>query len=570
MRFDTIKQSREPSRTRSRKARPSLDVLEDRLTLSTFRVTNTLDAPGRPITGSLRWAIAQANRAKDQDSVVKITPAALSSPGGNTIRLRGGELHIRNSMTIENDAGAPVTIRQETRDSRVIHVVSNPRTTLVTIAGTSHTSALTVTGGFARDGNGGGILVDNPASFLLLQDVNVTGNTAAQVTNPSRGTGGSGGGVYSRGTVTLDHSSVSNNTARGRNSVSHGGGTYTDQGITLVSSHVDGNTAFNAAGLFNVFGSVEVLDGSTVNNNKGTANSFKTGSLGGGGIGQMYGNVMVSDSQVNNNKTVGMYSGGIVLLIGGATVTNGSQVDGNTDGGPGGGIAANFGGAVVVSKGSQVDGNRGVGLGGGIVNFSETFGITVASDSEVANNMLGNAELSNVTAGLVDVGRQASIRGAFLSGGRGDAMLAAALRLFANACSQRVPLINAAVAALPHLGKVPVGAGIASVLAGPILIADNSRILNNKFVSDSSAAVIGTGGGVFGNLCPITIADSTISGNNAPNDGGGIWNGATLTIRNSRVTRNTTHGHGGGIFDKGTLHPTNNDISENTPDDVYP
>ena len=71
----------------------------------------------------------------------------------------------------------------------------------------------------------------------------------------------------------------------------------------------------------------------------------------------MDGNVIISGSQVNNNKTIGMYSGGIVVLLGSATVTDGSQVDGNSNNGPGGGIAANFGGPVVVTNGSQVNGN---------------------------------------------------------------------------------------------------------------------------------------------------------------------------------------------------------------------
>ena len=385
---------------RRRAIRLSLDVLEDRTTPSTFLVTNALDPRGTLAPGSLRWAVAQANLPRNQGSTVAITPAVQ-----NSITLRAGEISIRSSLTIENESGHPLTIEQRSPNSRVFHIVSNPRTTAVTITGLSATSTLTLTGGQVRNGNGGAILVDNPKNVMTLAYVNVVGNSAAQVNRPRLGAKGNGGGIYSSGTVTLDHTSVSGNSANGPNAASgHAGGVYTDQGVTLIASQVDSNTARNAAGILNVFGSVEVLDGSTVNNNSSYGSSFSTGDFGGGGIGEMAGNVIVSASQVNNNKAVGMYSAGIVILLGGVTVTDGSQIDGNSADGPGGGIAANFEGAVMISNGSQVDGNTGAGLGGGIVNFSETFGISVTGQSQVAHNTLTNDEDALATSGLISVG----------------------------------------------------------------------------------------------------------------------------------------------------------------------
>ena len=224
----------------------------------------------------------------------------------------------------------------------------------------------------------------------------------------------------------------------------------------------------------NVFGSVEVLNGSTVNNNSSYGSSFNSGDLGGGGIGEMAGNVIISASQVSNNTAVGMYSAGIVILLGGVTVTDGSQIDGNSADGPGGGIAANFQGAVVISQGSQVDGNTGAGLGGGIVNFSETFGITVTGQSQVAHNNLTNDEDAMVTSGLIEVGLVPAVERAFISGGRGDDLLAAALQLFVNACAQRASVITQADNAFPN-GSDQVGAGISSVSAGPSRSATGAR-----------------------------------------------------------------------------------------------
>src|SRR5262249_37725087 len=152
------------------------------------------------------------------------------------ITLRAGELSIRNGMTIENAEGAPVTIQQATRKSRILHVMANPRTRFVTVIGGGPTSTLTLTGGHVVNANGGGILVDNPQNVLTLLYTNVVGNSAAQVKNPLLGSKGNGGGIYSRGTLTLDHATVSGNKAFGLNTAAgHAGGTYTDQGITLTA-----------------------------------------------------------------------------------------------------------------------------------------------------------------------------------------------------------------------------------------------------------------------------------------------------------------------------------------------
>jgi fibronectin-binding autotransporter adhesin len=533
---------------------------------STFLVTTALDPRSALVRGSLRWAVARANLPRNQGSTVAITAAV---PG--TITLRAGELAIRSNLTIENDSGHPLTIRQGTANSRIFHVFNNPRTAAVTITGQSVAGAIILTGGQVRNSNGGSILVDNPQNLLTLEYVNVVGNSATQVGQPKRGDKGNGGGIYSSGTVTLDHTSVSGNSANGPNSASgHAGGVYTDRGITLTASQVSSNTARNSPGILNVFGTVDVVDGSAVDGNSSYGNSLKTGNLGGGGIGEMAGNVIVSHSQVNNNKAAGMYSAGIVILLGGATVTDNSDVDGNSNTGPGGGIAANFGGAVTVSDGSQVDGNTGAGLGGGIVNFSETFGISVRSASEVVGNTLTNNEDAAVTSGLILVGTTPSVRQAVISGGRGDAMLAAALELFTSACAQRVAIIQQADNAFPSQGAVEVGGGIAEASGGPIVVSGGSSINDNGFASvTASEPANGVGGGIFANLGPITIDGSTISGNSATGDGGGIWNGTSLSISNSVVTNNHVRGLGGGIFNQGAFTKSNTSVVDNTPDDIY-
>ena len=364
------------STRRPRAARPGLDALEDRVTPSTFYVTNTLDTPA---PGSLRWAVNQANWSHDPASTVDITSLVKG-----TITLQAGELSIRTGLTVENLSGNPVTLLQSTPNARVFHVFNGPKTGSVTIAGRD-VGTLTLSGGQVVNGNGGAILDDNPLGNLSLSNVTITGNSAIQVVSPQLALGGNGGGIYAKGTVTLDHSSVVGNSAIGPNGAAgQAGGVYTDYGITLVASHVDSNSARNAGGVFNVTGNVYVLDGSTVDGNSSSGNAFANGDLGGGGIGEELGQVTVSASQVSHNRTVGMYSGGIVLLLGGANILDGSQVDDNTNDGPGGGIAANFEGPVIVSGHSQVDGNTGAGIRGRDRQLlGAAHGISVLDQSQV-------------------------------------------------------------------------------------------------------------------------------------------------------------------------------------------
>src|ERR1700722_14887269 len=108
---------------RGRAIRPSLDILEDRTTPSTFLVTCALDPPGALAPGSLRWAVAQANLPRNQGAIVAITPAVQ-----NSITLRAGEISIRSSLTIQNESGHPLTIEQSSPNSRVFHIASNVRT----------------------------------------------------------------------------------------------------------------------------------------------------------------------------------------------------------------------------------------------------------------------------------------------------------------------------------------------------------------------------------------------------------------------------------------------------------
>jgi len=148
--------SRQPRRRWD--SRLSLEILEDRLALSTFLVTNSTD---NLMPGSLRSAITQANLPGNNGSVVRITNQV-----AGPIVLTAGELPINASMTIRNDSGAPVEIRQATANARVLHIGSDAAT--VTITGVSSASPITFDGGSVTGANGGGILEDGPTNLTLI------------------------------------------------------------------------------------------------------------------------------------------------------------------------------------------------------------------------------------------------------------------------------------------------------------------------------------------------------------------------------------------------------------------
>ena len=76
----------------------------------------------------------------------------------------------------------------------------------------------------------------------------------------------------------------------------------------------------------------------------------------------------------------------------------------------------------------------------------------------------------------------------------------------------------------------------------------------------------GSDSGGIDNLGTLTLTNSTVSGNTAGDDGGGISNNnnGTLTLTNSTVSGNTAGDNGGGINNNGTMTLTNSTVSGNT------
>jgi hypothetical protein len=219
----------------------------------------------------------------------------------------------------------------------------------------------------------------------------------------------------------------------------------------------------------------------------------------GGGIINL-GNLQVNDASVFGNSAT-TFGGGIEN--GGTLSVNLSAISGNSSTGQGGGIYNNFGGVVTVFH-STISGNHTESTGGGIENHG---GKLVVSDTTVSDNV---AKLDG--AGINNLGG-ATVKGSTFVDNRasGD------------------------------------GGGI-----------HNRNLLNvsNSTFNENSAH----SGGAFDNvdLGKATVSDSTLAGNHASFNGGGVSSMGTSPVKmlNTIVSGNSAANAGQDIF--GTVAGSNN------------
>ncbi len=255
-----------PSRRRGR-CDWAVESLEGRTLLSTYTVVN-LDDSG---TGTLRWAIDQADQDQTND-MIKFAPKL----DGGTIELTSGLLDvfkITGTLTIQG-LGADQPVVSGNGLGQVFDVLPH---TQVTING------LTITGGVGQNGPG---IANN--GTLTLNDCTVSGNTAVA---------GGGGGIdnASFGTMTITDSTISGNSALTGN----GGGIANAGAMTISDSTISGNSCIlggNGGGLTNS-GTLTIVN-STISGNSATASGS------GGGIYNTSSLTMADDTVALNASEV--------------------------------------------------------------------------------------------------------------------------------------------------------------------------------------------------------------------------------------------------------------------------
>ena len=185
----------------------------------------------------------------------------------------------------------------------------------------------------------------------------------------------------------------------------------------------------------------------------------------------------------------------------------------------------------------------------------------VSSGSEASLTIEGTGTGSNSSAASVLNG-----------GGTGSTLI------LTNSASFPVTLDNVTVTGGNSYGGGITNAGTMTVtdstISGNTASYEGGGIYNNggtMTVTDSTisgnTAGSNGGGGIFNYSGTMTVADSTISGNTASSGGGGITNAGTMTVTDSTISGNSTGsgGSGGGIFNySGTMTVADSTISGNT------
>jgi predicted outer membrane repeat protein len=259
---------------------PVLLVLEDRRLLATFTVTSALDTlvgnnVNDPTTGTLRWAVEQADQAGGANGI-NFDPTVFDSP--QTIALTAGELEL-------SDNGGLTTIK-------------------------GPTAGLTISG----SGLGRVFQLDSGVG-AMISDVTISDGSSSE-----------GGGIYNSGYLTLNNCTIS-----GNNSSDTGGGIFTALGGDLDVT----NCTFTSNSSLNSGGAIEARGTTIVTSSTFTANSAGYDEGGGGAIDNDASSsqisVAVQDSIFMGDGTRDPYAGpefyNTVTSLGNNVV---SKIDGST------------------------------------------------------------------------------------------------------------------------------------------------------------------------------------------------------------------------------------------------
>lgn len=232
-------------------------------------------------------------------------------------------------------------------------------------------------------GNGAAIIRDTAPSFRIFY-IELGGDLTLDNLTITSGVATSGGGIFNdNGTVTLNNSTVSNNTAS-----AGGGGIHNDWGtVTLNNSTVSNNYASTGGGIFN-FGTVNILNGSRVEDNL-TSNN-------GGGINNEGNTVVVDNSTISGNRSAYLHGGGINSNFHGmVTIRNGSTIANNSA--PlnhGGGVHSD--GTVIVENSTFSDNSAGA-EGGGIKTY-DSGAVNVTNSVFTGNRAASGGAIANWTS----------------------------------------------------------------------------------------------------------------------------------------------------------------------------
>ncbi len=287
---------------------------------TTYTVTGTGDDAGAACHSdhtcdTLRDALQTATSGSD---TITFQPGV-----SGEIDLTNGALSVPNGVTINGPGAGSLTVSAQANNQ--VFKISAPAGAQVSISG------LTITLGSGVHG----AAIENDASTLSLASDFITDSNAT--TNPAS----DGGGIWTRGPLSISDSTISGNTA-----TNQGGGIYAELAansykpvdVTITNTTIGGTGGSDhntAAGGGGIAGDANFsITNSEITGNQATINDGRYG----GGIYADGGSLTVTLSVVSDNSTTGSQGGGIWAGTTTGTTIKNSTISGNTASSDGGGI----------------------------------------------------------------------------------------------------------------------------------------------------------------------------------------------------------------------------------------
>ncbi|HEY6746471.1 MAG TPA: hypothetical protein VI357_12245 [Mycobacteriales bacterium] len=478
----------------------------------------------------------------------QLAPALAAAHSGDTITIGPGTY--AGGVTIDVSvklvgAGSGATIISGGGPVLTIGVADAPSEPTVTIEGVTITGGVTVGNLTPFSGRGGGIYIPRAAgpstgATVTIRNSVIRGNSVApRVAVESDDpcclfADSGGGGISNDGTLTLDHTRVSDNRA--------------DAASGLASNAIGG-------GILNrTFGNL-TLKHSVVTDNHVEVTPPNGRFAPGGGIAMVAGKLTITESLVSDNTAD--TSSAVPTGVEQEATAGGIQIQGN---------------ASATIRSTTITGNsvRSTNTVGDALAFSgglHADGPIVLSDSTVSDNSVAATTATgraDVDSGAGEINTDATISNTRFTG-------------------------NSATATS--------SGGVAHAAAGAIITAafermtiSDSVISANRLTATSTTESSTVDGGGVANIGVLTLRNTSVadnrgaaSGPSGSARGGGIFNGSVpdgppsvrLALVDSAVTRNTLTAspgitlQGGGLF---TLFPvtlTSSVIAQNVPDQCY-
>ena len=545
------KPARHPKPRRSRGRKPSrqnrrfaLEQFESKQMLTTFVVTSDLDTGA---VGELRWAVDSANAVAGAD-IIEFDGSV------SNINLTLGELVITDDLTIGDAATDPLPVTIDAGDNSRIFRVNDGNLANDIVVSMAHLNLQN--GDVTSTGEQGGAILNTEDLSIFNSTVassravtgggianlsSITLNSVRVIENVSRN---GGGGIWnsSSGVATIEGGGISNNEAQ----LGPGGGILNDGGRLGVfpTSEFIGNTASrNGGGIAVQNGGIARVEGTTFSANR---------RLAGGGIsGTGSGTVIVSQSNILSDNSA-VRGGGFAFndqaegsILQNIVSSNLAQI-----GGGGGFVNGQADVQVVESEISSnqagTDAVRGTGAGLGVGDAT-----LLVQQSNIAFNGLGPIITDVAAGGGIFAGNEAqiTIEETSISG---NAAISGA-GIFASPIVEALPVdslrTSVSISDSQIFENNSVGPG------GGIFVGPNTdlhlkcvELTQNSSAQDSGGAIKLVGRTGQFNV-DAQIVDSTISGNAALTNGGGISSeGAVgMQIDNTIVSQNLSSAIGGGL-----------------------